>query len=396
MKTSGKNVSKTFFLGGTKMKYQRKRQNRKRKRMVMSLLITFFVFLIVFGLYQMYEGISVQEAESTNQNEINIQRTGLLQEESKQETKIEDMIEEVTRCVVGISKLKNNGSSIFLQDSAQQLGLGSGVIVSENGYIVTNEHVSGAKYSSCYVTLDTGKTYTGNVVWSDSNLDLSIVKINMQNLPYAKLGDSDELRVGQTMYAIGNPIGYEFQRTVTSGIVSAKDRTIKFTENNQEIYMSDLIQTDAGINPGNSGGPLIDVNGNVVGINSIKITSAEGIGFAVPINVIKPIIERYIQQGSFEEATIGIFAYDQNAISYLQGESKLDNGIYVASVLRNGPAEKAGIKEQDILIQIEGTTMKKMNDLKEYIYTKKPGDIVKVTIQRKGKQMEVEVTLGKK
>lgn len=378
------------------MRYQRKKEQKRRKRIGMSILVSLFVFSVLFGLYQMYQNISIGNIDEQIKNETEVQRVSTVEEKEAEDQTIEDMIEEVTPCVVGISKLKNNGSSIFLKDSAEQLGLGSGFIVSENGYIVTNEHVSGAKYSSCYVTLDTGKTYTGNVVWSDSNLDLSIVKINMQDLPYAKLGDSDSLRVGQTMYAIGNPIGFEFQRTVTSGIVSAKDRTIQFTENNQEIYMSDLIQTDAGINPGNSGGPLIDANGKVVGINSIKITSAEGIGFAVPINVIKPIIEKYIQQNSFEEATIGVFAYDQNAIAYLDNSLELETGIYVAKVLTNGPAAKAGIQEKDVLLQIDGIELSKMNDLKEYIYTKAPGDTVTLTIQRKGKQSQVAVILGKK
>ena len=128
------------------------------------------------------------------------------------------------------------------------------------------------------------------MVWADKDLDLSITKINAQNLPCVKLGSSDELKLGQSVYAIGNPIGYEFRKTVTSGIVSALNRTLKIEENNNTSYMLDLIQTDATINPGNSGGPLILANGDVIGINSVQITSAEGMGFAVPINVVKPIV----------------------------------------------------------------------------------------------------------
>ena len=127
------------------------------------------------------------------------------------------------------------------------------MIVSENGYIITNKHVAGNKYSSCYVTLENGKMYTGNVVWADSDLDLAIIKINAKGLNYMSLADSDNIKVGQSVYAIGNPIGFEFQRSVTSGIISGINRTIKIEDNNNSVYMEDLIQTDATINPGNSG-----------------------------------------------------------------------------------------------------------------------------------------------
>ena len=168
-----------------------------------------------------------------------------------------DKIEDVTKSVVGISKLKNTGSSILDNNSEEKLGLGTGIIVSSNGYILSNQHLTGEKYSKCYVTLEDGKTYDASVVWSDIDLDLSILKINEKDLVAATLGDSSQIRVGESVYAIGNPIGFEFRRTVTSGIISAKNRTIKLEENGESSYMTNLIQTDATINPGNSGGPLI-------------------------------------------------------------------------------------------------------------------------------------------
>lgn len=258
---------------------------------------------------------------------------------------------------------------------------------------MTNEHVSGAKFSNCYVTLENGRTYNANVVWSDSSLDISIIKINMKSLSYIKLGDSDEMKVGQSVYAIGNPIGFEFQRTVTSGIISALSRTFKFEEDGQEVFMSNLLQTDAGINPGNSGGPLINVKGQVIGINSIKIDTAEGIGFAIPINIVKPIIQKYKEDGSFEEATMGIFAYDKQVIPYIDSNFSLESGIYVEQVIKNNPAEKAGIKVGDIITKIDGIELNKMCDLKEYIYTKAPNDEVIVTIQRGNNTSNVTVKL---
>lgn len=194
----------------------------------------------------------------------------------------------------------------------------------------------------------------------------------------------------------GNPIGYEFQKTVTKGIISAKDRTIKFTENDQEIYMSNLIQTDATINPGNSGGPLINEKGEVIGINTIKITSAEGIGFAVPINIVKPILEKLEQTDEFEEASLGIFAFDKNVLPYLQEEYEWQEGIFVESIVPNSAAERAGILRKDVITQIDGNKIEKMCQLREYIYAKNPGDTITIKLLRRNTEQEVIVTLEKK
>ena len=195
----------------------------------------------------------------------------------------------------------------------------------------------------------------------------------------------------------GNPIGFEFRRTVTSGIISAKNRTIKLEEE-KSSYMTDLIQTDATINPGNSGGPLIYPNGDIIGINTVKISSAEGIGFAIPINIIKPIIESFKNTGNFEEATIGIFAYDKEVIPYLDNSllNSFDKGIYVASINTNGPAANSDLKEADIITSIDGKELNTMNDLREYIYTKKPNDEVTLQVTRGKINKEIKIVLGKR
>jgi len=152
------------------------------------------------------------------------------------------------------------------------------------------------------------------------------------------------LDFGKPVYAIGNPIGVEFKRTVTAGIVSGLNRTIRIEENGETSYMASLIQTDATINPGNSGGPLINRQGEVIGINTVKITTAEGIGFAIPINIVKPIIEQFINTGAFEEAYLGIFGVDKAAIPFLESDIRLDKGIYVLQIAVDGPAARAGIR----------------------------------------------------
>lgn len=373
----------------------KKSKNSKLKNIFIIFTIIILTAILAIVLYKMYEQINIYDYDKNVG--ATVTRTVQTVEEVKQESKqIADIVENVTSCVVGISKIKNAGNTIFLKDGVSNLGLGTGVIVSENGYILSNEHVTGSKYSNCYITLENGKTYTANVVWSDSTIDLSISKINIKGLPYASLGDSSIVRVGETVYAIGNPIGYEFQRTVTSGIISAVDRTVRIDENNKTTYMEDLIQTDATINPGNSGGPLINADGLIIGINSVKITSAEGIGFAVPINVVKPIIEKYMKEEKFEEASLGIFAYDKQMIPYINSDLDIQKGIYVAQISLDSPAAKAKLKEGDIITKIDNLELNKMCDLRCYIYTKSPGDEVNLTVYRNKKEVQITIKLGTK
>ena len=377
---------------------RRKKKMSNLKKVLISSIILILMWLLGFYLYTTYNNIDINsENYKTDklQSTVEAQTVEKVEENSKT---VADTIEETNKKVVGISKLKNTGSSILSKSTESELGLGTGLIVTDNGYILSNEHVTGSKYSKCYITLENGNTYDGTVVWSDSDLDLSITKINAKNLKYVTLGDSSKIRVGENVYAIGNPIGYEFRRTVTAGIISAKNRTIKIEETNKSSYMTDLIQTDATINPGNSGGPLIYPNGDVIGINTVKISSAEGIGFAIPINIVKPIIEKLKKQESFEEATIGIYAYDKEVIPYLDSNYKInfEKGIYVAQITKNGPSDNTELKEGDIINKIDGVELSTMNDLRQYIYTKNPNDEVTLDITRGKITKQVKIILGKK
>lgn len=286
---------------------------------------------------------------------------------------------------------------MFNINSAKTLHLGSGIIISEEGYILTNQHVSGDKYSKCYINIsEKEKQYEGSVIWADSDIDLAIIKIEKVGLNEAIIGDSDKAKIGNNVYAIGNPIGLDFERTVTSGIISAVNRTIKLNENENYSYMEDLIQTDAGINNGNSGGPLINERGEVIGINTVKIENAEGIGFAIPINIVKPIIEKIKSTGSFTESSIGIYAYDKEVVEYLDENLKIDKGIYVVSVKKDGASYGKGVLEGDIITKIDNVELNKMSDLRKYIYTKNVGDTVKLSIERNRRKFDVEIELGKK
>lgn len=316
-------------------------------------------------------------------------------EKDSNNTSERSIIEDASKSVVGISKLENSGIA-FYADDKNLIGVGSGVLISENGYILTNEHVAGSKYSNVYVTLENGAKYNSNVIWSDTSLDLAIIKIPGENFNYLNLGDSDRIFLGENVYAIGNPIGAEFQRTVTKGIISGKNRTIKIVENDKEMYMEDLIQTDATINNGNSGGPLINDNGELLGINTVKISGVDGIGFSIPINIIKPLLELLEKDGNIPESYLGIYAFDKEVIPYLKSDLKFDKGIYVVSIDNQESLSGGNIMVGDIIEKVDGIEVNKMNELRKIIYTKKPGELVKLEINRNGQHIEIESKIKSK
>ena len=363
--------------------YYENRNEKRKDKLVLTILMIVIIALLCVLIIKLDAPLQIQtQASNYETNKLSTNN------EKNVENNSSKTIDSVVKSVVGISKLKQGGTYIFLETQESKMGLGSGIILTENGYILTNQHVVGDKYSNCYVTLEDGRNFSGSVVWADSNIDLAIVKIMANDLNYIELGDSDNISLAEEVYAIGNPIGIEFQRTVTRGIISGINRTIKLQENGQESYMEDLIQTDATINEGNSGGPLVNKSGELIGINTVKITDAEGIGFAVPVNIIKPILEKLVENGKFEEAYLGIFGYDKEVIPYLDSNLEIDSGIYVATIQADGPLFNKDVIVGDIITQVDGIQINKMNDLKKYIYTKSPGNKVKLQIKRAGRVFE--------
>lgn len=365
------------------------------KKMIFFLISAITILGIAYYLYYTYQTIDLSSEYKTSKlnTTVSKQTTEVVTETS---SNIVEVLENVSKCVVGISKIKTHSNSIFSNNSATELGMGTGIVVSSNGYILSNCHVTGEKLSTCYVTLENGYTYDGTVVWSDLEMDLSITQINANNLEYATIGDSSKAKPGETVYAIGNPIGYEFRRTITSGIISALNRTIKIEENGTISYMTDLIQTDASINQGNSGGPLILSTGEIIGINSVKITTAEGIGFAIPVNAVKPIIEKFISTNSFDEPYLGIYAYDQEVIPYILPSANNPEGIYIVHINKDSPVKSTEIQVGDILKSIDGKTISNMIELREYIYSKNVGDTITLEITRGYVTRNYQIVLGRK
>lgn len=257
-------------------------------------------------------------------------------------------------------------------------GSGSGIILSADGYIVTNQHVI-ANASEISVILNTGEEHTATLIGEDSKSDLAVLKIDAKNLTPAKLGDSDKVEVGELAVAIGNPLGQELAGTVTAGVISAVNRTVTVDD---KTY--NLLQTDAAINPGNSGGALVNRFGEVIGINTIKLsdTSVEGIGFAISISEAKPIIDDLINDG---------YVSGRPAVGVYVTESP--NGLSVYSIIKNSGAEIAGIKENDLILKADGNFVTTSDELNKIRDTKSLGDTITLTLIRNGELMNIDVQL---
>ncbi|MBQ7751460.1 MAG: trypsin-like peptidase domain-containing protein [Clostridia bacterium] len=327
---------------------------------------------------------------NTPQNEISGGASTVLFTDGKKALSVTEIAKLVgPSCVGVINKAKIqpqryydpfSGRYYYYQSSDELVkqGSGSGIIISEDGYIVTNQHVI-AEATEITIILNTGDEYVATVVGSDSKSDLAVLKINATGLTAATLGDSSQVEVGDLAVAIGNPLGQELAGTVTSGVISAVNR--KMTVDNRSY---NLLQTDAAINPGNSGGALVNKYGEVIGINSIKMseTGVEGIGFAIAISEAKPIIDDLMNSG---------YVSGRSLIGITITESR--NGLTVYSVVEGSGAEKAGIKEGDLIVKADGKAVNTSEGLNEIRDTKKPGDYITLTVIRNGELTDIKVQL---
>ena len=299
--------------------------------------------------------------------------------------------------IVGIN-VTYSINSIFYGGQGTAEAQGSGVIISENGYILTNNHVVNSSSASSYyelgkaskitVTLYNDDTeYEAEIVGTDEQTDLAVIKINKDGLTAAELGDSDSVQVGEFCMAIGNNLG--LGTTVTDGIVSAVNRTVTDEDGNSYV----AIQTNAAINSGNSGGALVNSQGQVIGINTLKISGegVEGVGFAIPINSTKDIYEQLIEYSKVKRPYLGIGGIDIN--ESMAKEYSLTVGVYVKSLENFGAAERAGIKVGDVITKVDGKDIENMNELNEIKNQKEIGDKITLTIWRNGETLDIDVTL---
>ncbi len=268
-------------------------------------------------------------------------------------------------------------------------GVGSGVIFKSDGYIITNNHViAGAK--EIIVSLADGNTISGKLIGADEMTDIAVVKVEAKDLPVATLGDSDDVVVGEPAIAIGNPMGLEFQGSVTVGVISALNRTLDLNDKRVKLF-----QTDAAISPGNSGGALVNADGEVIGINSAKLATngVEGMGFAIPINTVKTIVEELMNKGYVARPYLGVTIFDKPTAARYGYQLSIEKGVYVFQVAIDSPAGRAGFQRGDIILNIDNAEVNSVADVRNAVASHKVGDKVKVLLDRNGNQETVEVTL---
>jgi serine protease Do len=346
------------------------------------------------------QGITLQNT-NPEANTVTAQPTS-----AKSSSSIADTVEQLSKTIVGIVNYQQRQSRSFYGDSTSQdveSGTGSGVIFQKNNdiaYIVTNNHVvEGA--TKLEVSLYNGEKVNAEVVGTDALTDLAVLKIDSKNVEAtAQFGNSSTLRPGDEVYAIGNPLGLEFSRTVTQGIVSAVNRSIDVSTS-AGTWETTVIQTDAAINPGNSGGALINPEGLVIGINSLKIANSgvEGLGFAIPSNDLIPIVNQLIENGKVVRPYLGVGLADLTEVPQMYWENlpeSVKEGVMITAVEPNSAAANGGIKAQDVIVSMNGTKIANSSELRKYLYSDvKNGDEIKFEVYRDGKLTTVTVKLAK-
>ena len=331
----------------------------------------YFVFIIILTPLFLF-GCSTEQA---NVGRGNIDSTNLF----GTPINASEISSDSTRAVVGIECTMDGYRSV-----------GTGVAVAD-GIILSNAHVVGDNSNVTLYLVDGSKS-TGNVIWTDTTLDLSIISTKAV-LPYLTLEDKDNVVVGEEVIAIGTPIDIQFQQTVTKGIVSALNRTVLLEDN--ESYLQDMIQHDASINPGNSGGPLINRDGKVIGINTLKVSSAEGLGFAIPVNAAKNVIEHIVKDGTYTTPYMGVYGVDSQVAKYYNLEVNKE-GVLVISIDNNGPMAKAGIQKSDLITSINGVPISNMLDLRTELFKSKVGDSMLIEYVRNNQTYSTTVLLTAK
>lgn len=377
-----------------------------------GLIVLFFAPLLMdWGIWP---GMGEKGTAGTQtESEISSSPTDYQRTSVEINTDITEVVEKVSEAIVGVVNIQQ--TTDFFQQNIQNVerGTGSGVVFEKKdgkAYIVTNYHViEGAK--EVEISLGDGERVRAELVGADALTDLAVLSIDGQHVTtVAEFGDSDAIKTGEPAIAIGNPLGLDFSRTVTMGIISAKERSIT-VEGGWEL---NVIQTDAAINPGNSGGALVNIAGQVIGINSLKIaeygvrsglfgsagTPIEGMGFAIPINDAIPVIQDLMTHGKVLRPFMGIEMLDLASIdSYhwqntLKLPSDVNQGVVVTAVVPFSPADKGGLKERDVIVAMNGESIGSGIELRKYLYNKtKIGDTIRLKVYRDGLPLEVELTL---
>jgi serine protease Do len=369
-------------------------RNNRNRAIVGTVILVAFLYIIISSaggfarvqrvLTDMYENFI--EKSGRYDGSLTLTRQEVVVEESS----VINVVDKVSPAVVSIV-VKTVDFDIFSGPFSTESGVGTGFIVDKNGLIVTNSHVVNDERGEYSVVLKDGETYEVDQIHLDEISDLAILEISVRDLPVVELGDSDILRVGQKAIAIGNALG-RFQNTVTVGVVSgvARELTATGVGGAAKTYEG-AIQTDAALNPGNSGGPLLNSSGQVVGINVATTRGADNIGFAIPVNTLKPILETFLREGRIIRPYIGIsYTVVTKEIAEIRD---LPEGVFISRVLPDSPASKAGLERGDIVMSFDGIQINSENSLARLLSQRRVGDRVELLVDREGRELRISVIL---
>ncbi|MGM8215809.1 S1C family serine protease [Bacillaceae bacterium W0354] len=396
------------------------RKNKKEKSWLLPTALGFILgaIIILLALPALVQAnlipydLTIQEQEDENvqlenvsgKNEDKVEVTNVNVEINSQITQI---VDEVSDAVVGVLNIQNQ--SIFgRQPNTNQAGTGSGVVYKVDGdyaYIVTNYHViEGA--DSVEIAFSNDEQVEAEVIGGDVFTDLAVIRVDASHVDKViEMGSSENLKVGEPVLAIGNPLGLQFAGSVTQGIVSGKDRIIPLDLSGDRVpdWQAEVIQTDAAINPGNSGGALVNMQGQLIGINTLKIASSqyEGLGFAIPIDIARPVIEDLEEDGTVTRSYMGIVPYSLEDVAQYHWHNTLglpkgiEGGVIIDQVERVSPADQAGLQQYDVIVALDDTEIMNVLQLRKYLFTEtEPGDEMVVKFYRDGELMEATVTLS--
>ena len=371
-------------------------KNSKIKRLIPKRLIAVIIIAFIMGALGGIFGYNLAANNILNNSGNTI--TGTKTYNVTEQSGVVSAVKKTSPAVVSITSVQ---STLGFFGAQQTQSSGTGFIVAPDGLIVTNKHVVADQNANYSVFTSDGKEYKATVKARDPLNDIAFLKIDASNLPTVALGDSDKLQVGQTVIAIGNALG-QYQNSVTTGVISGIGRAIQAGDSSGKSSenLQNVIQTDAAINPGNSGGPLVNIDGQVIGINTAVDQQGQSIGFAIPINMIKKQIDQVRVHGVISRPILGIRYIPITKDFAARNDLKTDKGILVyggsdIAVLPDSAAAKAGIKENDIILSIGGTNIDENHSVTGILQNYSPGDKVDVKILRDGKESTVQVTLGK-
>ncbi|MBQ0017520.1 MAG: trypsin-like peptidase domain-containing protein [Clostridiales bacterium] len=343
-----------------------------KKNDIFGIFLAVALIVLVSGLFFNTSATTTETPKRSLQNRVAVSSIIDASNSANQA----ELLNKVSPAVVGISAVNGRNQSI-----------GTGVCIDNKSYVLTNNHViEGASVITLY--LFDGSTCSANLVWRDSGYDLAVLQAN-KSIPYLKMVESGGYSAGEEVIAIGTPLALAFKHSATKGIISATNRTIQVDNDNGESTLDNLIQHDASINPGNSGGPLINLKGEVIGINTVKVVDAEGMGFAIPVDTARPLVQNLAANGHYNTAYMGVFGYDAHLNKI--GNGKV--GYYVQQIATNSPAEEVGLNKGDIILKVDGKEINDAISLRKLIYEHQAGEKILVEFERDGEILRQYITL---